>query len=96
MTDQYIPSISAAASRILEALAFDDVLLVPGYSEIIPSAVDTTTKLTRTIALNIPLISSAGRLHAMILIASFLSRLPALNFRMRESTSISITWTKRK
>ena len=59
MTDQNIPSIPVASSRILEALAFDDVLLVPGYSEIIPSAVDTTTKLTRTIALKIPLISSA-------------------------------------
>ena len=59
MTDQNIPSIPVASSRILEALAFDDVLLVPGYSEIIPSAVDTATKLTRTIALNIPLISSA-------------------------------------
>ena len=46
-------------TRILEALAFDDVLLVPGYSEIVPSGVNTVTRLTRTISLNIPLISSA-------------------------------------
>jgi IMP dehydrogenase len=40
-------------------LAFDDVLLVPAYSQVLPSAVDTTTRLTRTITLNIPLVSSA-------------------------------------
>jgi IMP dehydrogenase len=42
-----------------EALTFDDVLLVPGYSEVIPSQVETRTRLTKKIALNIPLISSA-------------------------------------
>jgi IMP dehydrogenase len=47
------------ASRIAEALAFDDVLLVPGYSEVLPTLVQTTTRLTRTISLNIPLVSSA-------------------------------------
>ena len=45
--------------RITEALAFDDVLLVPGYSEVLPGATDTRTRLTRRIALNIPLVSSA-------------------------------------
>ena len=45
--------------RIEEALAFDDVLIVPGHSEVLPSAVSTATRLTRRIALNIPLISSA-------------------------------------
>ncbi len=42
-----------------EALTFDDVLLVPGYSEILPTAVQTKTKLTKKITLSIPLISSA-------------------------------------
>jgi IMP dehydrogenase len=46
-------------SQILEALTFDDVLLVPGASEILPDAVDTKTRLTKTITLNIPLLSSA-------------------------------------
>ena len=50
---------SHAATRIDEALAFDDVLLVPGYSQVLPSATDTRTRLTRTIPLNIPIISAA-------------------------------------
>ncbi len=44
---------------IREALTFDDVLLVPGASDILPDAVDTSTQLTKTIRLNIPLLSSA-------------------------------------
>ncbi len=50
---------TGVASRIAEALAFDDVLLVPGYSEVLPTLVKTHSKLTRTISLNIPLVSSA-------------------------------------
>ncbi len=42
-----------------EALTFDDVLLLPGYSEIVATGVNLATRLTRRIALNIPLISSA-------------------------------------
>lgn len=42
-----------------EALTFDDVLLVPGYSEVLPHQVDLRTKLTRGITLNTPLISAA-------------------------------------
>ena len=41
------------------ALTFDDVLLVPGASEIMPSSADVRTKVTSTISLNIPVISSA-------------------------------------
>jgi IMP dehydrogenase len=48
-----------ADQRVLEALAFDDVLLVPAYSTVLPAATDTGTRLTRTIRLNIPLASSA-------------------------------------
>ena len=44
---------------IKEALTFDDVTLVPKYSEILPSEVDTSIKLTDTLKLNIPLLSSA-------------------------------------
>jgi IMP dehydrogenase len=46
-------------SRIMEALAFDDVLVVPAFSSVLPSATDTRTMLTRAIGLNVPLISSA-------------------------------------
>lgn len=46
--------------RILEeALTFDDVLLVPAYSEVLPREVDLSTPLTRTIRLNLPLMSAA-------------------------------------
>jgi IMP dehydrogenase len=48
-----------SSSRIEEALAFDDVLLVPGRSNILPSQADVATRLTPRIALNIPLMSSA-------------------------------------
>ena len=44
---------------IKEALTFDDVTLVPKYSEILPSEVDTSIKLTKKLKLNIPLLSSA-------------------------------------
>lgn len=40
------------------AITFDDVLILPRYSEIVPSEVDVRTKLTRRIGLNIPLLSS--------------------------------------
>ena len=45
--------------EIREALTFDDVLLVPGASNVLPSTADTTTRVTRLISLNIPLLSSA-------------------------------------
>lgn len=46
-------------SRIREGLTFDDVLLLPAASEIHPADADTRTRLTKTIELNIPLLSSA-------------------------------------
>jgi IMP dehydrogenase len=42
-----------------DALTFDDVLLIPAYSGVLPTETDTTTMLTRRIRLNIPVISSA-------------------------------------
>ena len=44
---------------IKEALTFDDVTLAPRYSEILPSEVDTSIKLTNNLKLRIPLLSSA-------------------------------------
>src|SRR6476646_3460646 len=44
---------------IREGLTFDDVLLEPARSEVIPAEVDTKTRLTRNIALNIPIVSAA-------------------------------------
>ncbi|MCA6225264.1 MAG: IMP dehydrogenase [Phenylobacterium sp.] len=45
--------------EIREGLTFDDVLLEPGASEVMPGQVDTTTRFTREINLNIPIVSSA-------------------------------------
>ena len=45
--------------EIREALTFDDVLLVPARSSVMPSTADTRTKVTQSIDLNIPLLSSA-------------------------------------
>jgi IMP dehydrogenase len=45
--------------EIREALTFDDVLLLPAASSVLPSTADTRTRVTKSIALNIPLVSSA-------------------------------------
>ena len=45
--------------EIREALTFDDVLLVPGASSVLPSEADTRTRVTKSIKMNIPLLSSA-------------------------------------
>jgi len=45
--------------RFREGLTFDDVLLQPGPSEVLPGDVNVATRLTRTVSLNIPIISSA-------------------------------------
>lgn len=44
---------------LFEALTYDDVLLLPGYSEVLPRDTDTTTQITRNIKLNIPLVSAS-------------------------------------
>ncbi|MEZ4381435.1 MAG: IMP dehydrogenase [Nannocystaceae bacterium] len=53
MADQSHPTV------LSEALTFDDVLLVPGYSEVLPSQVQVQTRLTRKIELRIPMVSAA-------------------------------------
>ena len=45
--------------QIVEALTFDDVLLRPGHSEVMPSMVEIRSRLTRTISVNLPIVSSA-------------------------------------
>jgi IMP dehydrogenase len=42
-----------------EALAFDDVLIAPGYSNVLPADTDVSTRLTRSISLNLPIVSAA-------------------------------------
>jgi IMP dehydrogenase len=45
--------------NLKQGLAFDDVLLIPAFSEVLPRDVDASTRLTNTIKLNIPLLSAA-------------------------------------
>ena len=47
------------ATIVKEGLTFDDVLLIPQKSEILPSQINTKTKLTKDIELNIPLMSAS-------------------------------------
>lgn len=49
----------ALNNTIIEALTYDDVLLLPGYSKVLPRDTDTSTYLTKNIKLNIPLVSAA-------------------------------------
>ena len=46
-------------SPIIEGLTFDDVLLIPAHSEVLPRTVDVSTKFTRDITLQTPIVSAA-------------------------------------
>ena len=46
-------------SPIIEGLTFDDVLLIPAHSEVLPRSVDVSTKFTRDITLQTPIVSAA-------------------------------------
>ncbi|WP_161890064.1 IMP dehydrogenase [Pontibacter russatus] len=51
--------ISDQSKILFEALTYDDVLLLPAYSEVLPHQTDTSSQLTRNIRINIPLVSAA-------------------------------------
>src|SRR5512145_18355 len=59
MRTAYSPTPIMSDSPIREALTFDDVLLAPGASDVLPADVDLGCALTREIRLNIPLVSAA-------------------------------------
>ena len=44
---------------VMDGLTFDDVLLIPAYSEVLPRNVELTTKFSRNIKLNVPIVSAA-------------------------------------
>ena len=52
-------TLTSSTSAIATALTFDDVLLVPQHSTVLPAQVDVSTRLTRNIRLNVPLLSAA-------------------------------------
>ena len=53
------PTLLSTESGLVTALTFDDVLLVPRHSDVLPTQVDVSSRLTRNIALNVPLVSAA-------------------------------------
>ena len=53
------PSRASLDASLTTALTFDDVLLVPRYSNVLPAQVDVTTRVTRNIRLFVPLLSAA-------------------------------------
>src|SRR6187402_218658 len=54
-----IPTAASISAGLTTALTFDDVLLVPQHSTVLPYQVDVSTRLTRHIRLNVPLLSAA-------------------------------------
>jgi IMP dehydrogenase len=59
VTRSKAPSISAPSKFFGEGLTFDDVLLLPAFSQVLPREVDIRSKLTKEITLNIPMLSAA-------------------------------------
>ncbi len=71
---------------ILEGLTFDDVLLIPGKSSVLPTEVNTQTQLTRKISLNIPLVSAAMDTVTESRLAIAMARQGGLGFVHRSMT----------
>ncbi len=59
MATRNSPASSKSSKFYGEGLTFDDVLLIPGYSQVLPRDVDISSKLTKDITLNVPLLSAA-------------------------------------
>ena len=71
-----------------EGITFDDVLLVPAYSEVIPNQVDLSTYLTKSIRLNIPMMSAGMDTvteHRMAIAMSRQGGIGIIRYRLRRS-----------
>ena len=66
--------------NLIEALTFDDVLLVPAYSEVLPREVDISTQLTRNIRINVPIVSAAMDTVTEYHLAIAVARIGGLGF----------------
>lgn len=78
MTETAIPADKISSRVRSQALTFDDVLLVPRYSTVLPRQVDVSTQLTRNIRLNTPVISSAMDTVTELRMAIAMARLGGL------------------
>lgn len=72
-----------------EAYSFDDVLLIPNYSDIVPKDVDTKTHLTRNVSLNIPVVSAAMDTVTEALTSISMARAGGLGFIHRNMSIVS-------
>ncbi len=72
-----------------EAYSFDDVFLIPGYSNVLPKDVNTSTKLTKNLTLNIPIVSAAMDTVTESQAAISLSREGGIGFIHRNMSIIS-------
>ncbi|QTA79778.1 Inosine-5'-monophosphate dehydrogenase [Desulfonema limicola] len=65
---------------IEEAFSFDDILLIPNYSDVLPKSADTKTRLTRNLELNIPVVSAAMDTVTESRVAISMARVGGLGF----------------
>jgi len=72
-----------------EAYSFDDVLLIPNYSDVVPKDVDTKTHLTRNVSLNIPVVSAAMDTVTEALTSISMARAGGLGFIHRNMSIVS-------
>ena len=72
-----------AAIEIREALTFDDVLLVPAYSEVLPAQVSVQSRLTRDIMVHIPLVAAAMNMSSGLPTPSLVASASRLECRAR-------------
>lgn len=72
-----------------EAYSFDDVLLIPNYSDVVPKDVDTKTNLTRNVSLNIPVVSAAMDTVTEALTSISMARAGGLGFIHRNMSIVS-------
>ena len=80
-TRNYLPPQTINSQKFFgEGLTFDDVLLLPGYSQVLPRDVDIKTRLTKDITLNVPMLSAAMDTVTEANLAIALARKAALAF----------------